>query len=292
LAGILQESKYFDSYEPNDQRYFNALFLSYRPSFLPNLSIGFNKSLYQDLRFFEPLDLLSPIKIFDNGVLGDSIVTNDSFDGLASVSLSWTFPEVGFRAYGEFAKNDFTGGFRWTAIEPEHSRAYTVGFEKFTTLKTGSAMRLIYEHTNLSRNHTYLWRAEPPFYAHEINRQGYTHLGQILGAGIGPGGNTDIASFRLDQTQQSLALTLQRIEFNKDYFITNVQPNTLFPDPNEPNPIELHNVEYSAMLYYQRQVSNMVLSCQTTLAYNYNWYFTTDKTNLQLGLSAKWLLSQ
>tara|TARA_Y100001972_G_scaffold129145_1_gene194514 strand:+ start:5260 stop:6753 length:1494 start_codon:yes stop_codon:yes gene_type:complete len=272
VTGLLSESKYFDNNSLNDRRYFNGLFVGFSPSILQNLTIGLNKTLYKNTQFFEPWDLLSVFYIIDSGVRGDSINTNDTFDQLASLTASWNFPDIGFRAYGEFAKNDFSGNIRWTLSEPEHSRAYTIGFEKIVQLKRDYFV-LSYEHTNLSLNHSYLWRAEPPFYIHSVNMQGYTHNGQILGAGIGPGSNSD--HLELFYIHKSLALDFlfQRIEFNKDYFIRNVQGVTN------------HDVEYTLSFNIQKKFDHLDLGLETSYCYNMKRYYLSDEINFYLALS-------
>lgn len=269
LAGQLVESEYFDSNVENDERYINGLFLAYSPSFLPGLTLGFNKMLYKQSQYYEPEDLISVVKILDKGIkAGDTLSPNDTFDQLASMTVNWNFPEVGFRAYLEFAKNDFSGPFLWTLLEPEHSRAYTLGFERIMALAGNRTLVINYEHTNLSKNSTFLYRAEPPFYAHSINRQGYTHNGQILGAGIGPGGNSDNLSVNLLHEANSFGFLFQRIETDKDYFIVNLQ-----------NVLD-HNQEYSIGLFYQKESERSIFSLSAIASRNFNRNFAGNESNL------------
>lgn len=278
LAGLLKESEYFDTNTSNDDRYFNSLFVGYSPSFLPALTVGFYKALYKSTEFFEAADLRSVLIVTET----DPTLPNDSFDQLASISMNWNFPEVGFRTYAEFAKNDFTssGEIRGFLVEPEHSRAFTIGFEKTGLLGKKNRYAILYEHTTLSRNHTFLWRPEPTFYAHDINRQGYTNEGQILGAGIGPGGNSDNMSISLDFGNRKAGGQIQRIEKNKDYFVVNIQN------------ANLHDVEYTGGLFYQQEKAKMIWTAETNFSYNYNRdYVRTDNVfNFYMGLSSRFKL--
>ena len=274
IAGLLKESDYFDTNAKNNDRFFNGIFVGYSPKFLPELTLGFNKVLYKDTQFFENKDLFSPIYIFDGGERGDSINTNDTFDQVASISLEWNLPKSGFKAYLEFAKNDFTGAASRFLLEPEHSRAYTIGFEKAFKTKKGKEIIINYEHTNLSINHTYLWRATPSFYLHHVNKQGYTNDGQIIGAGIGPGGNSALFGLRIKGEDQILGFLVQRIEANKDYFIINVQGR------------DNHDIEYSIGTNLQKKLSSMILSVEGIFSYNYNRYYLDDQTNIYLSVSS------
>jgi len=279
LYGILKESDYFDENSDNDNRYFNGLFLAFTPSILPDLTIGFNRVLYKQSRYFQGQDLISTLFIIDNGVVdGDTLSPNDSFDQMASISLEWNFRESGFRAYAEFAKNDFTSdgaGLRPTAVEPEHSRGYTIGFEKTIRNKKNTELIISYEHTNLSIGHQ-PWRPTPPFYAHSINTQGYTHDGQIIGAGIGPGGNSDNLGIRMRKGKLSSFLLIQRIERDRDYFVRQIRNSNL------------HDIEYSLTAAAQLQFEKYDLFVEGTASQNYsrNYQFR-DVVNLSYGFGGR-----
>ena len=265
IFGLLNESKYFDDDSENDNRFLTGLTLAYNPSYLPNLTLGFNKVLYKQTRYFEASDLFATLFIVDDGIDDNRTTGNDFFDQMASLTFDWRFKEVGFRAYGEFAKNDFSGGsvgFRFFATEPEHTRAYSLGFEKEITTKNGNKISINYEHTNLSRNHAHQWRPTPTYYTHGVNLQGYTHDGQIVGAGIGPGANSDHLSIKLVKKQLKYGLLIQRIEHNRDYFVVNIS------DAN------LHDVEYTLSLFLQKELRKVTLFTETAFSHNYNKYYT------------------
>jgi len=284
MLGHLTESEYFDTINKNNDRYLNGLFVAITPSILPNLTIGINRVLYKQNRYFRPVDLLSTIYIADDGIIdGDTLSRNDAFDQLASFTVEWKFREIGFRAYLEYAKNDFTSdgaGIRQTAVEPEHSRGYTLGFEKRIKHKSGAEFHLTYEHTNLSIGRI-PWRFTPSFYAHSVNRQGYTHEGQIIGAGIGPGGNSDHLGLRMQMENMSHFILIQRIERDRDYFVKQIRH------------FILHDIEYSVSLASQRKFKDKyVLFAETTLSHNYNrnYLFRNDRTNISFGIGGRILL--
>lgn len=269
LAGIFSESDYFDKNPDNDNLFFNALTVAVQPKFLPELTVGFNKVLYKQTRFFEVGDFISPFYIIDNGVKkGDTLSPNDTFDQMASITAEWKIKSAGFRAYAEFAKNDFNGSkFRFFLEEPEHSSAYTVGMEKRLGNKNGNDIIIIFEHTNLSRGFTYMWRATPPFYIHGVNRQGYTNNGQIIGAGIGPGGNSNHLSIRRKSKKFDVGFLFQRIEHNKDYFVARIQDQFL------------HDVEYTISVNVVKKVSLGLLYFELAGSKNFNKYYIEGAVN-------------
>lgn len=280
IHGLMQESPYFDDDSDNDWRYFTALFLGYSPKFAPNLSIGFNKVLYKQTQFWDEADVYSTIHIKDEPlkiVNGDTLHSgNDFFDQLASITLDWKFPSIGFRAYGEFARNDFNGNFRRFIVEPEYSRAFLVGFQKLIRLKRAQ-MVINYEHSNISRNHSFRLRPNPPYYIHGINKQGYTNQGQIMAAGIGPGGNADVVALKFKKTGTVFGFSVQRIEFNKDYFVVNVA------DYNK------HDIEYTFGGNFHKDFNRFILGVESAYSYNLNKYYgvDNDKMNFYLGLNTQ-----
>ncbi|SNS59186.1 Capsule assembly protein Wzi [Ekhidna lutea] len=283
IFGLLDESEYFDNIPENDKRYINILAIAFSPDFLQGLKVGFNKSLYKQTRFFEKTDLLSTLFILDDGVVdGDTLSPNDAFDQLVSLTVDWKFKEIGLRIYSEFAKNDFTSKsrFRYTASEPEHTRAYTIGFEKEVLTKKGNVTRIGYEHTNLSRNQAIFWRRTPSYYQHGVNRNGYTNDGQIIGAGIGPGGNSDHLSIEVNYPTFKAGLLFQRIEYNRDYFVTNIAN------------LAKHDIEYSAHGFLRKEYQSLILLFESSLSYNYNKYFQFDRVNFYFGIGGRFKLNQ
>ena len=278
IYGFLKESDYYDAIDNNNRRYFNSFSLSYQPSFLKGFKVGVNKVLYKQSDFFEFTDLISPFYIIDDGVVDEvTLSVNDTFDQLASFTFEWELKEANFRSYVEYAVNDFSG---IIYIEPEHSRGLTIGFEKVIELKNDRSIRILYEHSNLTRSSSFLYRPEPPFYVHGINRQGYTNNGQILGAGIGPGANSDNLLVELLKSDVSFGVLFQRIESNKDYFIVNVRDK------------ERHDQEYTCNLYYQKRLDNFALIGSFSFSYNFNRYYQQNQENLALSLGGSWIFNE
>ena len=55
------------------------------------------------------------------------------------------------------------------------------------------------------------------YYSYHIITQGYTHLGQMLGAGIGPGSDSEILKVDYFDSWGSVGIFLQRIGWNLMY---------------------------------------------------------------------------
>lgn len=286
--GSLAESDYFDSNPDNNHRYLTGITVGYQPSFLPGLTIGGTRVLYQTW----PADGLGFDEIFDfTGELfsagaGDTLPSgtpvNDLTDQLLSAVARWVFPESGFEAYIEWARNDFNAEFRDLLGEPDHSRGYTIGIQK--TLPSGTGvLRLRSEFTSLGRSITSLGRASPPFYVHSVVRQGYTQRGQLLGAGIGPGSNSQILTVDRYTSRGRWGFLLQRVRFDDDAFFRDLRT---VPDRTFRN----HDVELTAGVSALRFFNNFDIAGSLELSRRLNWYFQykNDVTNLSAKLTVRW----
>jgi hypothetical protein len=197
IWGRLRESEYFDDNDTNDVRYVTGIVGAWEPSFLPGLTIGGTRAYMQ----YIPEDGLSfrDYVVVFQGLTKKSVAGpsqpggDDARDQLLSLFLRWALPAAGFEVYGEWARNDHSADMRDFLLEPEHSQGYTLGFQKVMGGADGGRLvRLRAEATRLERSKTLLLRETPPYYTHHIVRQGYTHRGQVLGAGIGTGSNSQV----------------------------------------------------------------------------------------------------
>jgi hypothetical protein len=212
--GKLEESEYFDADESNDANLLTGLALAWAPRFLPGLTLGLNRTMLSAWSAYDWEGLLTLIDPFMDNSAG-----TDSRDQRASLTADYLLPEAGIEVYLEWARNDFSPSLDMIMRYPFHSQAYSLGLRKL--LRFGDDSRflgeLLVEATNLesSRDYEFLWPTT--FYAHHIIRQGYTNEGQILGAGIGTGGNCQYLGFSLYHPLGRSRVYVQRVNRNNDY---------------------------------------------------------------------------
>lgn len=185
--GRLNESNYFDDDMSNDRQLINGLTLSFSPKYVEGLHFGLSRI------FVDPIlndgvsfgDLFLALSPMQSG-------THDDIDRLQMTSLfgRWKVPDYGFEFYAEWARNTAANNFRDLLLQPEYSRAYTLGFLKRFVLSAEHWLSLNFEMTQIERTRSIEYRYSEPFYRSNAVIQGYTHQGQILGAGIGPGSNS------------------------------------------------------------------------------------------------------
>ena len=288
IFGQLSESNYFDNFPENNKLFFTGMTVGYSPPFLPNLVLGFNKVLYKQSKYFTPPDLAALFWVFDQGIMIDSVLTKDSFDQMASLFVDWKFEEADLRIYFEWAKNDFSGDFIRIITEPEHSRAYTLGLEKAFDLPKEKVLYFMMEHSNLVRNQSWSYRANPPYYQHILVDQGYTHQGQVLGAGIGGGSMSQFLGLSLYDQKSLLGIDFQAIRFDDDYFLE------MDHGSGQKELYNRHQNEFSLGLKYQRRFQKGAIGAKMINSFYMNRYYILDNNeyNLSLNIQAKYFLHQ
>lgn len=201
-VGLLRGSSYWRQAAPDTiaRRWMTALSFVLEPRGAPGLYLGATRAFYS----FVPQGGIPASELFEifqpftkSSFQTDSNPTgNDRRDQMISFSMRWVMPESRFEVYGELGRNDHPVDRRDLVLEPDHATAYVVGLQKLFTLGDGF-LRASAEVADLAGGLTRLVRAQPTWYTHYIVTPGYTQNGQVIGAGVGPGG--EARSLRVDR---------------------------------------------------------------------------------------------
>ena len=138
--------------------------------------------------------------------------------------------QAGLEAYLEWARNDYSPTWEYLVRYPFHAQGYTLGLRKALSFGDGTRRgEFLVEITNLELSRDY-WSLNggaawggTTFYSHGVVTQGYTNEGQILGAGIGTGGNSQYLGFTLYDSRASYKAYIQRINRDDDYVYFKLQ---------------------------------------------------------------------
>lgn len=231
LLGGLGESRFFDTVSTNNLRSLSGFALSFQPTFEPNLTLGLTRVVYGSVSGWRNL----PARVIDalrgtarpnERALADSSQTSGR-EQIASLFWRWLFPADGFEFYGEWARSELPLSLRDFLLFPERSQAYTVGLQWARPLANQSTLRLRGEHTDLEQSASWRYRSVASFYTSRSVVQGYTHLGQVIGAAYGPGGSGQwlAADFVRDKWEAGVALG--RIRWNNDWQVPVPTPSIL-----------------------------------------------------------------
>ncbi|SKB48672.1 Capsule assembly protein Wzi [Parapedobacter luteus] len=221
---------HYDQYyrrKSDDWRYFSGLTFTYQPKWLPGLSLGMARSsiaYYEEVKgnFRNYLPFLDPVSKSGYSSGSDSANADEGYgrDEYISVFARWVIKEANAEAYFEYGRNDHAWDMRDLFVQLEHSRAYTVGFRKLTALNWwgNDYLSVNVEVTQSEGPKDETIRPGGPWYRHHQVRHGYTHLGQMVGLGIGPGSNLQTLSISWVQGIKQLGVQYYRYVHNNDFF--------------------------------------------------------------------------
>jgi capsule assembly protein Wzi len=222
IWGGLGQSDWFDPALAATDRYMTGLVLTYSPSFLPGLSVGGTR-VFQELVPDGGLDAAEYLLVLQGLVKSSQASVGnprgeDERDQLLSLFARWVFPNSGFETYVEWSRNDHAASLEDFILEPEHSQGYTLGLQKATAFSGERALVLRAELTHLEAPPTFQLRPRGTYYEHSIVTQGYTNKGQLLGAGVGPGGNGQMVGFDWYDVWGKATVFAQRQVIDNDAF--------------------------------------------------------------------------
>lgn len=258
----------------NDWRYLTGFNISYQPKWIPGLFLGFSRdfmSYHEDLHGFKDyFPYLTPLQKVKSGIDGDPF----SRDQRLSMYARWVFQKAHAEIYFEYGLNDNSYNFRDFLGSPDHARAYIFGFSKLVPLKykKNEFIQVNAEINQLSQSVDRLVRPAGGFYQHGEVRQGYTNLGQILGAGTGTGGNLQSLDVNWVRGLKKIGIGLERYEHNSDFYYVGIG------DYNGSR----RWVDFAVAAQGSWDYKNLIFSAklQGIKSLNYQWrmkYFTADK---------------
>ena len=264
----------------NQRKSFTGLAFSFQPKVLPGLYVGFNRGVMTSA---DSLTIGSLAEIFRPILKDASGEDGAGRNQIMSAYFRYIFPESHAEIYAEYGREDAAWDLEDLLSDITHTKAYMLGFRKLTPLKKkGTWLMLDYEMTeiaqglsSLSRAYNYSW------YTHSLNG-GWTHMGQVMGAGMGPGGSMQMGGLTwMGKDDQQLGFRLERYEHNKETYyyrlpyIQYVGPATspIWPD------ISKRWVDLSGFLTYQRRVYGFIVQAQFQVmrTWNFNWQFDFEQ---------------
>ena len=191
-VGQLQESDYFDNDSSNNKRMLTAMSASYKPSFIPGLTLGLNRIF---LTYWRTENFAYILRLFTASRLNALASSGNDEDQKFALYVDWNFPKAGFRFYGEMGRDDFSYN---ENTNPYHTAIYTAGIEQVIPFTSNITSELVLEWNGfeMSQDFQLQW-PYLGFYAHGFVKQGYTHKGQILGAGSGFFGNSQFVKYKV-----------------------------------------------------------------------------------------------
>lgn len=287
-SGILppQENRVYEGkslYVPkrDDWRFLSGFVLTYSPKGVPGLFIGASQvsQMYKQDAGKRPSDFLPLLLPFESK---EAASIRDRY---SSLFFRWVMQEANAEIYGEYGhqgKHSITAFLR----EPDRSAAYLLGLRKIMPLnkRPGEYFQFSLEFTELQQTSV---PEKGGWYTSSAVRQGYTHMGQVLGAGIGPGSNLQSLDISWFKGLKRIGLQFERYLHNNDFYYQ------MYIDPPD---FRKHYVDMSAALSADWDYKNLVFSAKGAMIRSLNYqyvlynrppeYFVTgwDRINYQVRL--------
>jgi hypothetical protein len=221
--GVLEpEREYFDNPlfvpKPKGSRYIAGYALTWQPKWIEGLFLGMTRSsqMYRaDMHNFG--DLL-PFHSSAERVTADQPLSIRDIRN--SYFMRWLWAEEQAEFYFEFGRNNNNNDSRELLLTPDRSRAYIAGLRKVFPFNQSRGESFIVNVEVAQMQETFIEdvRNTNSWYINKYVRHGYTHRGQVLGAGIGPGGNMQSLDVSWFKGVKRLGFQLERYVHNNDFY--------------------------------------------------------------------------
>lgn len=280
-------------------RILNGLILSYRPSFIPELSLGLSRTYvrYWDdegLRSDDYIGVFIPFTKKRVPEEGEVWGQEDRIFQMITFFGRWHLPESGFEAYFEWGRTDPSIDIQDFLQQPEHTRGYMVGFLKSFDLLNSRKLTLQYEMTQLEAPRSDKLRSTVSFYTGTMHH-GFTHRGQIIGAGIGYGSNNQLARVNFYDRWGMTGVSVNRIVHDNDFLYRRYDPFVIrINSPFRPQPRQLHMVSFQygwhTVLFLPKGLELEANIYRATKILNYYNIHNNDKFNTHLTFTLRYQL--
>jgi hypothetical protein len=254
----------------DDQRYLSGLVLTYQPKWVPGLFLGYgsvNHMYRSDVgTLADALPILNGRKKSQN--VYDPI--QEKRQQFSSGFFRWLSPEGRFEFYGEYGTRDNDRPFSDFITTPESGRAFTFGFTHLMALKKANRfLEISSEMTQSGQTIREDIRQLRTWYIHDYVRHGYTHQGQVLGIGNGPGSNQIFVGVAWVEGLKKIGLQFERIEYNNDFYYYRYEDSKDFRNKF---------VDLVFSLTPEWKFGNLLISgkFQYVNTLNYKWYLEND----------------
>jgi hypothetical protein len=265
-----------------DWRYVNGLSLTYQPVFLPHFFVGFNRT-FQQYNEDVPKNFQGRVPVFE-AFQKERLFQNDNsviYDGQrqdqqVSVFFRYFNPKSTFEIYAEYGKRDHNFNWRDFLLNPEHARAYLMGFSKLIKTEKKGVLyeiraELVQQKESVNRYIRYpdLNSGNTSWQTHYQVR-GFTNQGLGMGTGIGVGANIQILEISRLSGLNKVGLRFERLENHQDFYYRAFE--------NDPSTKPW--VDLGIAFLYDRSWKGLMLrsKVQAIQSSNYQWQSTTSST--------------
>jgi hypothetical protein len=290
---VYRETPLYVPKRDQDWRYLAGLSITYQLKWVPGLTLGY--SSVSQMYHNDMQSLADYLPVFNGGKNRENIIDTGvaKRNQLSSGSFRWMDPKGHFEFYGEYGSNGNSRTINDFITNPDRNRAFTLGFlNLFSLKKPDQFIQLGGELTQTGQTVRETIFDKNSWYTHPHVRHGYTHRGEVLGAGYGPGSNVLFLEAAWVKDFNKIGFQIERIENNNDFYYKR------FEDIKD---WRVKYVDVVPALLAEWRVENLLLSSKLQYAhsFNYKWYIVNipgqywvpgyDKNNIVAHLSISYI---
>ena len=264
--------------QTNDWRYLQGYTVTYSPKWISGLSLGFIRwvqaysALYKGKYTWmegNPTWFPAFSNLFRNKDKYENYEaqTNQA----AGIFLRWFWKNSKAEIYLDFSHNDSKSNFRDLLLDSDHSRAITLGLQKVLKINNDDFL-FTWEWTDMAQTASRLLRNAGSWYEHAWTKDGYTNQGEVLGAGIGPGSNSNYFALNRVSNKEKLGIAFEIIEHDKDFFY---EINYSGEDRRQ------NWKDYNFIINFSKKYKNLWMSSNMIYSRNLNYQWGLDETTTE-----------
>ncbi|MGY6546371.1 capsule assembly Wzi family protein [Arthrospiribacter ruber] len=207
-----------------DWKYMNSLLFSYNPKWIKGFHLGFVRTNQQYSQFMDGtlgdiFPVFNPIQKVNFGFDRDE----EGRDQQIILFGRFLVQQAQAEFYFEYGRRDHAFNWREAILNPEHARAFLIGFNKLLDLPSSKydfqlRGEIVHQQESVNRYIRYPGlRGNQTWHTHGRAR-GFTNLGQPLGVGIGVGSNSQTLELALVDEIQKKGIVIERLANHQDFF--------------------------------------------------------------------------
>ena len=260
------------------RRYYNGGMLVYSPKFIKGLSVGVVRIVQEpesvilfNHQYFPLINNVARANDTNYNIEQDRDQYGDFF-------MRYIMPQANAEFYMEWGRNDAYFNLRDAIQRLDHSRAYTLGFQKLFNVNANKTKywQFISEYTRMQQPPSWPLLGAGSWYVHSRAIQGYTNEGQIMGATLGLGGNGETIRISKFDGLKRYAFQFNRVTHDAVYFEEALAYS---------NPSVTKWVDYGIRLMADIPYKGFIISSTIGYKKSFNYEYTQPANATGLGLS-------
>jgi hypothetical protein len=253
-------------YQPKreENRYITGAVINWQPKWIPRLYLGTTRVTY-----LYPSDAKSVVDFLPiDGIVRTSAAKSGHKATLGSLFARYIMPSELAEVYFEYGRGDKAPDIFNSLVDKNYPKGFIFGLRKLFPLNPkGTFIQFATEITQLQLDDAKLLldTTSTSWYTHPYVRHGFTNLGQSVGAGIGPGSNSQSLEISWLKGFNKIGLVFERVVRNNDFYYYNYQQSG---DYNR------HWIDLSTELMVQWQFKKIQISADAGIirSINYEWF--------------------